>query len=226
MSESDNIVDLAAHRAQIEATKPAPVTCANHYAEEPEAPTGPTRSRLQTAVDLRGVDPTTLTSEWVGWRAIDILPDPKRAARGERPPLRAQPGPVLEPIDESRLSEILAGALPTEGEAATLSDALDGWPRGYFQKPPVPKLENVFICGPDPEQACTCGAPATLLCDAITGSSDSLYGTCDAPLCAACAREVAPDEHRCPAHRDTRNTEASESPTIPRMLNAPWTLPR
>lgn len=43
---------------------------------------------------------------------------------------------------------------------------------------------------------CRCGRPATLLCD----HPKSKGGTCDKPICAACASEVGPDRHHCPAH--------------------------
>jgi len=44
-------------------------------------------------------------------------------------------------------------------------------------------------------------APATLLCDAVIGKT--LGGdpiTCDAPVCAKCARHVGPDKDFCPKH--------------------------
>ena len=43
---------------------------------------------------------------------------------------------------------------------------------------------------------CTCGAPATLLCDAPRGR-----GTCSAPICESCATAIGPDRHLCPKHR-------------------------
>jgi hypothetical protein len=56
---------------------------------------------------------------------------------------------------------------------------------------------TAIVCGPRPRRRrCSCGAPATLLCDWKVGK-----GTCDKPICAAHAEEVAPDKHLCPEHQ-------------------------
>ena len=52
---------------------------------------------------------------------------------------------------------------------------------------------------------CACGSTATLQCDAPTRRSS---GTCDRHLCTACAVEVGPDLHRCPAHVDPELQQA------------------
>jgi len=44
-----------------------------------------------------------------------------------------------------------------------------------------------------------CGRSAGLQCDWKTGAGK----TCDAWICAACAKEVGPDKHLCPAHQRT-----------------------
>ena len=47
---------------------------------------------------------------------------------------------------------------------------------------------------------------ATLLCDAIVGRT--LGGspiTCDRPVCASCAKEIGPNKHLCPAHKESIN---------------------
>jgi len=52
---------------------------------------------------------------------------------------------------------------------------------------------------------CACGKLATLQCDAPTRRSS---GTCDRHLCTACAVEVGPDLHRCPAHVEPEPQQA------------------
>lgn len=228
------VVDLVIVRARM--AKPATsVTCEGRYAGpvEAEPHVGPIVSRLTVALALRGVDPSDLATDFVGWHAIDVLPDRRRAGF----PWRAEVGPLLQPIDASRLAEILAGAMPTEGEAATLSAAMErkepppppadqspvdaivdamtepdrSFSREFFRRPPLPAT-TVRMCGADEEAACACGAPATLLCDEVTG--EGREGTCDAAVCAGCAIEVRPDEHRCPKHRPA-----------PRLSDAPWMGP-
>jgi len=47
---------------------------------------------------------------------------------------------------------------------------------------------------------------ATLRCDAIVGRT--LGGspiTCDRPVCASCAKEIGPNKHLCPAHKESIN---------------------
>jgi len=63
---------------------------------------------------------------------------------------------------------------------------------------PMPGGGRAFVCGPKPRrQRCACGKPADLLCDWKLGDGK----TCDAPLCAACAIEPAPDKHLCRTHQ-------------------------
>lgn len=45
---------------------------------------------------------------------------------------------------------------------------------------------------------CACGATATLLCDGRVPGVVARTRRCDAPICAACAREVGEDRHHCP----------------------------
>lgn len=61
---------------------------------------------------------------------------------------------------------------------------------------------------------CKCGALATLLCDWKAGAGK----TCDRPLCAACAEEVAEEKHLCREHQaayrswlDARRVKTSEA---------------
>lgn len=63
-----------------------------------------------------------------------------------------------------------------------------------------------FICTRTRSPRCACGQPATLQCDA---PSKRRSGTCDKHLCAACATEIGPDRHLCPAHKD-QVTQAPE----------------
>lgn len=57
---------------------------------------------------------------------------------------------------------------------------------------PAPCAARIVLEG----KAVRCMAISSLLCDhPLEGG-----GTCDAPLCAGCAREVGPDQHRCPIH--------------------------
>ena len=52
---------------------------------------------------------------------------------------------------------------------------------------------------------CACGQPATHLCDWKVPQRRNSHdtGTCDAPLCNACATEAAADKHLCRAHATT-----------------------
>jgi hypothetical protein len=60
------------------------------------------------------------------------------------------------------------------------------------KKPPAPCCANVEING----RAQRCMAMSAFLCDwPVDG------GTCDAPLCADHAHQVAADRHYCPRHR-------------------------
>lgn len=55
-----------------------------------------------------------------------------------------------------------------------------------------------IVCHSGPRsraKPCKCGRSSTLLCDYPT-----LAGTCDAPLCRACAIPQGPDRDYCPHH--------------------------
>lgn len=59
--------------------------------------------------------------------------------------------------------------------------------------------QPVIICGKKRIKACVkCGTIAPLLCDypVVKGV------TCDVPICEACALEIGPDRHLCPAHAE------------------------
>jgi hypothetical protein len=63
-----------------------------------------------------------------------------------------------------------------------------------------------IVCGPRPRsRKCTdCrSAPATLLCDWKLREPDGkpTGKTCDRPICAGCAEEVAEGKHLCVTHR-------------------------
>ena len=58
-----------------------------------------------------------------------------------------------------------------------------------------------FICTRTPRPRCACGEPATIQCDEPTGRRK---GTCSRHLCAACAVEIEPEVHLCPAHAARR----------------------
>lgn len=55
-----------------------------------------------------------------------------------------------------------------------------------------------------PKRRCGCGKPATRECDWIVGQK-TFTGparTCDAPLCASCTHEPAPEKDLCPVHAE------------------------
>lgn len=56
---------------------------------------------------------------------------------------------------------------------------------------------------------CRCGTVAPYLCDGPSPTRRS--GTCDAPICGACATEQGPEQHLCPECATTR-TATSSSP--------------
>ena len=67
------------------------------------------------------------------------------------------------------------------------------------------QLENgarAIVCSPGRRKArCSeCGKTANLLCDWKVKTRRS--GTCDAPICADCTHNPAPDKDLCPTHRD------------------------
>jgi hypothetical protein len=57
---------------------------------------------------------------------------------------------------------------------------------------------TAIVCGPRPraKRCGGCGRPAKLLCDWKLDEGK----TCDEPICASCATEVAADKHLCPTH--------------------------
>lgn len=57
--------------------------------------------------------------------------------------------------------------------------------------------KGFFICGDLGPHCRECGDVSGYLCDFPVGKRGK---TCDAPLCEACAKEVAPDTHYCTAH--------------------------
>lgn len=62
----------------------------------------------------------------------------------------------------------------------------------HGRKLPAPCAATIRING-NPARCC---AISSLLCDWPMGEGR----TCDAPLCADCGWEVAPDQHLCPPH--------------------------
>jgi hypothetical protein len=59
---------------------------------------------------------------------------------------------------------------------------------------------RMIVCGLRAfRKFCACGRQATLLCDWKIASRKS--GTCDAPICAHHAKQVAPGKHLCPLHQ-------------------------
>ena len=56
---------------------------------------------------------------------------------------------------------------------------------------------HAIICGLPRQKRCKCGAPATKLCDWKMRAG----GTCDAPICEACAIKPNPRKDICPDHR-------------------------
>lgn len=63
----------------------------------------------------------------------------------------------------------------------------------------LPDGSTAIVCGPRrPPRRCACGQPAALLCDWKVPGKKS--GTCDRPLCRACATKVGPDKDLCPEH--------------------------
>jgi hypothetical protein len=57
----------------------------------------------------------------------------------------------------------------------------------------------VIACTRGRPRQCACGNVATLLCD-FPLSGEKIGKTCDAPLCAKCAKHVGPDRDYSPAH--------------------------
>lgn len=64
----------------------------------------------------------------------------------------------------------------------------------------LPNGAAAIVCSSRKRQRCACGRPATLLCDwKVPGKS----GTCDAPICTACATSPAPGKDLCAVHART-----------------------
>lgn len=59
--------------------------------------------------------------------------------------------------------------------------------------------DGTIVCGLPKRKFCACGRPADYLCDWKVAAKES--GTCDRPICAAHAKQVAPGKHLCPEHR-------------------------
>lgn len=71
---------------------------------------------------------------------------------------------------------------------------------------PAPCAARILLDGKD----APCLAPSAYLCDGANNTQPS--GTCDAPLCAAHAREIGPNRHLCPAcHLSHCTAEAQRS---------------
>lgn len=66
---------------------------------------------------------------------------------------------------------------------------------------PNEKPIGVFICGRSSRKTCSsCGRPANKLCDYPVQRRGAAPGTCDRPICSACAVKVGPDKDYCGAH--------------------------
>lgn len=57
---------------------------------------------------------------------------------------------------------------------------------------------NAIVCMATRRRRCACGAIAPLLCDWKTPAKKS--GTCDRPICEACATSPADGKDLCPEH--------------------------
>lgn len=62
----------------------------------------------------------------------------------------------------------------------------------------LPGGGRAIVCSSRKRQRCECGKSATLLCDWKV--PDHRSGTCDRPICRACATSVAPEKDLCPQH--------------------------
>lgn len=62
----------------------------------------------------------------------------------------------------------------------------------------LPDGARAIVCTRAKRRQCRwCGKTAPFACDAPRGKR-----ACNAPMCAEHAREVGPDTHHCPEHRD------------------------
>ncbi|MFC3097341.1 hypothetical protein [Alteraurantiacibacter palmitatis] len=59
-----------------------------------------------------------------------------------------------------------------------------------------------IVCGTHRNrERCSCGRPATLLCDwRLTGPDGRRSGTCDTPICASCTTSPEPGKDLCRPH--------------------------
>ena len=63
----------------------------------------------------------------------------------------------------------------------------------------LPQGGTAIVCSSGRRARCSCGQPAPFLCDWKVEAKRS--GTCDAPICAGCASEPAPNKHLCVTHQ-------------------------
>lgn len=78
----------------------------------------------------------------------------------------------------------------------------------------LPDGSSAIVCSAGRRKRCSCGRPATLLCDWKVPTRRS--GTCDADLCASCTTSPAPDKDLCPEHAEAfRQWQAEKERTGP-----------
>lgn len=66
---------------------------------------------------------------------------------------------------------------------------------------PLPTGGHAIVCGPrERKKRCSCGRPASLLCDWKVPTKRNPKKTCDAPICDRCTTSPAEDKDLCPAH--------------------------
>jgi hypothetical protein len=66
----------------------------------------------------------------------------------------------------------------------------------------MPNGDVAIVCGGHAKtKYCACGREATILCDWKIHLEANKWGTCDKPICAAHAKQVAPGKHLCPEHQ-------------------------
>jgi hypothetical protein len=64
----------------------------------------------------------------------------------------------------------------------------------------LPGGGHAILCGTRRKpRYCACGRECQFLCDWKVAGKKS--GTCDKPICAQHAKQVAPDKHLCPEHQ-------------------------
>jgi len=68
------------------------------------------------------------------------------------------------------------------------------------ERVPLPDGTSFIVCGMRSNRRyCACGRKAEILCDWKVEGKKS--GTCDKPICAQHAKQVAPGKHLCPEHQ-------------------------